>query len=81
MNRFIRLNEENIVISVRFGEEIINGEIESGIGELGQRMLSNGMFEDVPIEYTIPDPTIEEQILSENQYQTALLEMQVLGGM
>lgn len=28
-----------------------------------------------------PQTTIEEQILAENQYQTALLEMQMLGGM
>lgn len=27
-----------------------------------------------------PQPTIEEQILAENQYQIALLEMQMLGG-
>ena len=27
-----------------------------------------------------PQATIEEQILAENQYQTALLEMQMLGG-
>lgn len=32
-------------------------------------------------EPTEPRPTIEQQILAENQYQTALLEMQMLGGM
>ena len=37
----------------------------------------------IPIE-TIDqevETTIEEQILAENQYQTALLEIQMLGGM
>ncbi|MCG3089119.1 hypothetical protein [Sporosarcina cyprini] len=29
----------------------------------------------------IPDPSIEEQILAENQYQTALLEMNMMGAM
>lgn len=37
----------------------------------------------IPTEPIEPDlqATIEEQILAENQYQTALLEMQMLGGM
>lgn len=42
-------------------------------------MQADGMFidvESVPIE---PQPTIEEQILVENQYQTTLLEMNTKG--
>lgn len=35
---------------------------------------------DPELEYVDP-PSIEEQILAENQYQTALLEMQAMGGM
>ena len=33
------------------------------------------------IEPTVPQASIEEQILAETQYQTALLEMNTLGGM
>lgn len=37
-----------------------------------------------PIQNDVYEPiaqtTLEEQILAENQYQTALLEMQMLGG-
>lgn len=36
---------------------------------------------NAPIEQIEPQATIEEQILAENQYQTALLEIQMLGGM
>lgn len=32
------------------------------------------------IEPPAPQPTIEEQIYAENLFQTALLEMQMLGG-
>lgn len=79
---FIRLNEENIVISVRTGKSIIDGEIESETGKLGQRLLEDGTFVDVPLEPVEPQPTIEEHILAENQYQTMLLELTtILGGM
>lgn len=33
-----------------------------------------------PIESIVPEPTIEEQILAETNYQTALLEMNIMGG-
>jgi len=73
--RFIKLNSESVVIAIRFGTEIVDGEIQSDNGELGQRMLSDGTFEDVPIETIEPTPSIEEEILFENKYQTMLLEM------
>lgn len=34
-----------------------------------------------PIDPVVPEPSIEEQILAENQYQTALLEMNMMGAM
>lgn len=78
--RFVTLNEDNIVVSIRNGTKSIDGEFESEIGQIGQRMLEDGTFVDVPIESAEEIPSIEEQILTETQYQTALLEMQMLGG-
>lgn len=73
--RIIKLNEKNEVIYERFGKEIKNGEIFSHEGSVGQIMLEDGTFIDPPNEYTKPEPSIEEQILFETQYQTLLLEM------
>lgn len=76
--RFIRLDDENKVVSIRNGKSIVAGEIQSDIGEIGQIMQEDGTFIDTPIEPIEPQATIEEQILAEKQYQTALLEMQML---
>lgn len=46
--RYIRLNENNKITSIRYGESIVNGEIESEFGELGQLMQHNGTFIDDP---------------------------------
>lgn len=78
--RFVTLNKDNVVTSIRIAKEIVEGEIRSDVGELGQIMQSNGTFIDAPVEPIEPQATTEEQILAENQYQTALLEMQMLGG-
>ena len=79
MRRFIRLDENNKVIAVRYGSAIADGEIQSEEGDLGQIMLPDGTFiwpEPEPIE---PMPTLEELIYAENLYQTALLELQMMG--
>lgn len=78
--RFIKLNEDKKIISIRHGKLIVEGEIQSDVGELGQIMQEDGTFIDAPDEPIEQQATIEEQILAENQYQTALLEMQMLGG-
>ena len=44
-------------------------------GAIVKQLISN--TEPTPDE---PQPTIEEQILAENQYQTALLELSMMGG-
>lgn len=44
MNRYIRLDENNKVISVRHGKEMVDGEIQSNVGELGQIMQADGSF-------------------------------------
>lgn len=80
MKRFIRLNESGVIVGIRFDTEIVEGEIESQEGELGQIMQSDGTFITPKPKPVAPKATIEEQILAESQYQAALLEMTILGG-
>lgn len=44
MNRYIILDETNKVVSIRFGKSIVEGEIESVSGELGQIREASGIF-------------------------------------
>lgn len=44
-----------------------------GTGEFKEASHESPVLEE-------PQPSIEEQILTENQYQTALLEMNMIGG-
>lgn len=55
MNRYIRLDENNIVVSIRNGKSIIDGEIESVVGELGQVRQADGTF-TTPEVAPIPQP-------------------------
>lgn len=59
--RLILVDENGIVIGIRNGSTIGDGEIASEIGELGQIMQDDGSFIDIPID-TSPMPTLEEQI-------------------
>lgn len=70
MNRYIALNNENIVASIRFGKEITQSEVKSDIGELGQKMLEDGTFIDIPTQQPQPhEPTNSEiaKMISELQ--------------
>ena len=72
MLKFILLNSENVVISIRYGEEIASGEIKSDIGELGQIMQPDGTFinsEQVIVEPQPNEPTNSEiaQMISDLQ--------------
>lgn len=44
MNRYITVDKNNRVIGIRYGSEIIKGEIRSDTGELGQILQPNGTF-------------------------------------
>lgn len=80
--RVLKLDEHNNVVCIRYNASVLlDNEIESEQGELGQRMLEDGTFVDVPVDPIESEPSIEEQILTETQYQTVLLEMQLFGGM
>lgn len=60
--RYIRLDENNKVSATREGQSIVEGEIESETGEIGQIMQPDGSFIDdpTPIIPPIPQPTNAE---------------------
>lgn len=70
MNRYIRLNSTNKVIGIRYGSEIVEGEIESDIGELGQIMQPDGTFVNPE-----PEPTKESNPVIERL--DLLIQMQL----
>lgn len=78
--RFIRLNEDNKVIAIREGRSIVDGEIESDTGELGQIMQPDGTFitpEPEPIEPVPYQPTNSEiaQMISDLQADLIIAEV------
>lgn len=48
--RFITLDENGKIISTRKAKTIVEGEIQSDIGELGQIMQPDGTFIDAPLD-------------------------------
>lgn len=60
--RFIRLDANNKVIGIRIGKSIVEGEIQSESGELGQIMQQDGTFITPEPEPTEQHPTLEDKI-------------------
>lgn len=60
--RFIRLDSENRVIFVRYGESIVEGEIKSDAGDPGDIRQPNGTFITPKAEPGNAKLTLEEQI-------------------
>ncbi len=60
--RFIRLDTNNTVIAVRQGVRIVDGEIQSDIGEIGQQLLDDGTFIDTTESTPETTITLEEKI-------------------
>ena len=59
--RYITLNEDKKVIGIRQGKFIVEGEIESEIGELGQIYSKGSFVEDTtPQPEPTPDPILEK---------------------
>ena len=86
---YAQLNNENIVIGISQLNEEINISNMVLIDSFDDTLLNKrynaetGEFEEVTqteLTELIELPTIEEQIYAENLYQTALLEIQMLGG-
>lgn len=86
MFNYVQLNDKDIVIGISHlkGEVhadnmILINDLEVVIGSIYDR--STGEFKlPLPQPEPMETPTIEEQILAETQYQTALLEVNALGG-
>lgn len=81
MIRVIKLDENKIVIEEKHvGEnyELGSNEEINNIGKIGQVKQEDGSFVTLQPKQIITQPTIEEEILYENKYQTLLLEMGVL---
>lgn len=71
--RFVKLNQFNIVEEIREGAYAEMGEIESETGQIGQRMLEDGTFVDVPIEPIETTPTELELIQAQILLNTEML--------
>jgi hypothetical protein len=64
--------KNNKIIGIRYGNEIINGEIESGIGELGQILLEDGTFIDDPQDI------IDQQNAEKESKKRELIEKMII---
>lgn len=62
--RYIKIDDNNKVYCIRFGENIIHGEIQSDLGELGQILQSDGSFiyDESEPEKPEKEQSIEEKI-------------------
>lgn len=75
MNRYIILDSNNKVIAIRTGPSIVEGEIQSYIGEIGQIMQADGTFIDDPTPPPTPQPTLEEQIAALKEDNLILMDV------
>lgn len=76
--RFITLDENNKVKRIREADEIVDGEIQSDTGELGQIMQPDGTFITPEPESVEPVPTLEEmqmQTLLNTEYLVIISEI------
>ena len=71
--RFITLNEQNKVVGVRDGKEIVEGEIESDIGQIGQIMQQDGTFISPEITTQIVESQLDRM---ENTLDVLLLKQE-----
>lgn len=59
MLRFITINNDGIVTSVRYGNYIAEGERESEYGDIGQKFI-DGNYVDVQVDLGESSPSLEE---------------------
>ncbi len=60
--------------------KVIKDYVSNGVTKFSVEINADADFSKQPIVKQIVETTIEEFILAENQYQTALLEMQSMTG-
>lgn len=81
MPRFIKLDENNVVIGIRYGKSPVDGEIQSEAGEIGQIMREDGTFitpEPEPIESVPSLETIQMQTFLNTEYLVCIAEINSL---
>jgi len=67
--RYIRLDGNNMVVTIRTGVEIVDGEIQSDTGECGQIMQPDGSFitpeplPQTPSQLDILQSTVDQLVL------------------
>lgn len=59
--RFITINSQNVVTSVRYGSKVVGNEIASATGNTGQIRQSNGTF-ITPAPNPVETETLEDKI-------------------
>ena len=74
--RFIKLNENNMVVVVRTGTEIVPGEFRSDVGECGDILQPDGTFITPEPEPYVRGPSEIEQRISDLELAIASM----LGG-
>lgn len=60
--RFITLDTNNKVTSIRTGNTIVTGEIQSDTGKLDQILQPDGTFITPEVIPVTPTPTVEERL-------------------
>lgn len=60
--RFVTLDGYNKVIGIRYAEEIVEGEIKSDVGNIGQIMQQDGTFLDDTTPPPAPQPSLEDKV-------------------
>jgi len=71
---FITLNDQNVVVAIRNGKEILDGEIKSEVGEVGQIMQTDGTFVTPKKPPTVTKPSLEEQMMQLQQDNLILMD-------
>lgn len=62
LKRFIRLDANNKVVGDRWGTSIVDDEVQSETGEIGQIMQADGSFITPTPTNTPAQPTLEDKV-------------------
>ena len=58
MNRFLRIKKGKVV-TVRLGKQIVDGEIASDVGDIGDEYVGGEFVKPAPVEKPKPDTATE----------------------
>lgn len=74
MGRYIILNSENVVMSTRTGNSIVEGEIKSDLGECGQVLQMDGTFITLATAPVVEKPSLEAQLAELKEQNLILMD-------